>query len=172
MSSIDSSSDLLNFTEALLTNRAANLNSTAAHTMPTHPLAAHFDYPSSSESDSSPATSPTRAPSTAAGSTPSTTSFTPSATPDDFVPPTPPVPSLSDYIIPQDLDPVNAENDESLSASVANPPQLTFIRGRKGGQQACYSGYIYSSTLTIVCVPMETVTGNVGTGTTTLHDAL
>ena len=56
----------------------------------------------------------------------------------------PTVPNLSDYVLPSFLLTSNSPTVPDGSASSLPPPELTFIRGRKGSDQACYNGYIYS----------------------------
>ena len=75
--------------------------------------------------------------------------------------PPPVVPNLCDYVLPSNLaylnDPDNADSSNAdpsnssflnalcLPDSFSAQSELTFIQGRKGGNQACYDGYVYTA---------------------------
>ena len=77
---------------------------------------------------------------------------------DDEDTPQPQTPNLSDYQLPTFLLNSAANNTQNIQLSAllsddlpaasinssSTTPTLTFIKGRKGGDQACYGGYIYT----------------------------
>ena len=143
-----SSNDTLNFTSDLLVREgSAVLNSTPTTTSDADPQTRL------TSSDPDPRTHLT-------SSDPDPQAHLTSSDPDLQIRP---VPNLSDYILPPNLAHLNCtytvtdgRTSDQHSASIlsnettladtqaANPPELTFIRGRRGGQQACYVGFIYT----------------------------